>query len=110
MIGTPFESGNCCYAKYSLKENGHLKINNTEILEDGTTNTAIGSAYQTKKNPAALRLTFFWPFYGNYNVVETDYDDYSVVYSCSNYWLFHTEYAWILTRNANYDAENSDQI
>ena len=90
-----------------MKEDGNLKINNTMLLEDGSSNTAIGSAYQTKKNPAYLRLTFFWPFYGDYKVVETDYNDYAVVYSCSNYVFFHTDLAWILTRNNNYDAENA---
>ena len=87
-----------------------VKVNNTEILADGTYKSAIGKAYQTKKNPAALKVSFFGPFYGDYNVIETDYADYSVVYSCSNYWLFHTEFAWILTRNNNYDVETAGQL
>lgn len=105
--GIRFESGDCVYAKYSLRDDGKVKVNNTEILQDGKTNTAIGKAYQTKKNPAALKVSFFGPFYGDYNVIETDYADYSVVYSCQNYWLFHTEYAWILTREADYDVDTS---
>lgn len=36
----------------------------------------------------------------NYDVLETDYDEYSVVYSCQNLgkWFFKLEYAWILMR------------
>lgn len=106
----PFETGDCVYADYSLKEDGMVRVENTEILPDGEINNAIGKAYQTKKNPAYLRVSFFWIFYGDYKVIETDYSDYSVVYSCSNWGLAHYQYAWILTRNNNFKAGDSDQI
>ena len=36
---------------------------------------------------------------GNYNVLSTDYDNYSIVYSCSEPWYGgKTENVWILTR------------
>jgi len=34
----------------------------------------------------------------NYNVVDTDYDQYAVVYSCNNKLFFKSEILWILTR------------
>ena len=39
--------------------------------------------------------------WGNYDVVDTDYENYSVVYSCTNFLfgLYRSEYAWILTRS-----------
>lgn len=33
--GIPFESGDCVYAKYSFRDDGFVKVNNTEILQDG---------------------------------------------------------------------------
>ena len=38
----------------------------------------------------------------NYNILETDYDNYTIVYSCSNTWYgAKEENAWILTRTAD---------
>lgn len=41
----PFESGDCVYARYTLRDDGKVKVNNTEILPNGKINTAIGKAY-----------------------------------------------------------------
>lgn len=35
MKGTQFESGDCGWANYSLRENGHVKVVNTQILPNG---------------------------------------------------------------------------
>jgi len=34
----------------------------------------------------------------NYNVIETDYDQFSIVYSCNNYGFMKSEILWVLTR------------
>merc|ERR1712223_410936 len=34
----------------------------------------------------------------NYNVIDTDYDNFSIVYSCNNYGFLKSEILWILTR------------
>ncbi len=37
--------------------------------------------------------------YGDYQVLSTDYKNYAIVYSCSNFMnVFSLEYMWILTR------------
>ena len=41
-------------------------------------------------------------------MIATDYETYSVVYSCSNYVFFYTEDAWILAREATYDTIGSE--
>ncbi|XP_021344900.1 apolipoprotein D-like, partial [Mizuhopecten yessoensis] len=39
---------------------------------------------------------------GNYYVIDTDYDNYSIVYSCSDVYGFtHVELAWIMSRERN---------
>lgn len=49
-------------------------------------------------------VSFFnkpFPTKSNYNVIDTDYDNYSVVYSC---WpLAQYEFVWILSRNPQLD-------
>lgn len=44
--------------------------------------------------------------YGPYWVLETNYTDYSIVYSCTNVLhLFHFDFAWILARSPSLPAE-----
>ncbi|XP_001511412.2 apolipoprotein D [Ornithorhynchus anatinus] len=97
-----FEKGNCIQANYSMKENGKIKVINQEILPDGTVNQVEGEATQANLiEPAKLGVKFFWLMpSAPYWVLSTDYDNYSLVYSCTTYiWLFHVDYAWILARN-----------
>ncbi|XP_038605185.1 apolipoprotein D [Tachyglossus aculeatus] len=96
-----FEKGNCIQANYSMKENGKIKVINQEILPDGTVNQVEGEATQANLiEPAKLGVKFFWLMpSAPYWVLSTDYDNYSLVYSCTTYiWLFHVDYAWILAR------------
>jgi apolipoprotein D and lipocalin family protein len=85
-------------ANYSLRKNGVLNVVNKCILNNKE-KVASGRAYfKESKNIAALKVTFFWPFYGNYNVVYLD-DGY-------NYAIVHggsKEYLWILSRTKNLD-------
>ena len=41
------------------------------------------------------------PVDGDYEILDTDYDSYAVVYSCSQFLFFKYELGWILTREAN---------
>lgn len=46
-----------------------------------------------------------------YWVVSTDYENYSLVYSCTNIlWLFHIDYAWILSRAPDMHPETVEQL
>ena len=46
---------------------------------------------------------------GDYKVVDTDYDNYTVVFGCTGLGLFNIEYVWILTREASPDQSIIDQ-
>ena len=48
-------------------------------------------------------VKFWWYPEGNYQILDTDYEKYSVVYGCDNWpapWLpiVHTREAWLLSR------------
>ena len=45
----------------------------------------------------------------NYNVLSTDYDNYSLVYSCEDTWYGKFELLWILTRNTDDTAETIEE-
>lgn len=81
-----------------------------------TINPAMVEGNATFKDPATpnqLIVSFDIKFLGfsvfetmgDYNVLDTDYNNYSLVYSCSerSFWFFSlkTELAWFLTRSLN---------
>ena len=47
-----------------------------------------------------MKFSELQPFWGNYDLLETDYDSYAVIYSCTNLLggLYRTEYAFVLSR------------
>lgn len=80
-------------ATYALKENGDIKVTNRCIDEDGNIDIANGSAYAVNEDNNKLKVTFFWPFYGDYWILMLDKEyRYAVVGSPSR------EYLWILSR------------
>lgn len=93
----PFETG--CVgvtAEYSLKDNGDINVLNTchQDTLDGKVNVANGSAFiADKSTDAKLKVTFFWPFYGDYWILELGQDyEYAVVGSPDRKSL------WLLSR------------
>ncbi|XP_054168623.1 apolipoprotein D-like [Oppia nitens] len=62
----------------------------------------------------SVRYGFGVPFQGTYiTVVDTDFNDYAVLYSCTNSLLpgvFHTEYVWILSRDGTLSNPSRQNI
>lgn len=93
-----------CYkskAEYSLKENGDVRVLNTcrKGSPDGELKSAEGTAWiMDKGTNAKLKVRFFWPFSGDYWIIDLGEDyDYAVVGEPSR------EYLWILSRNPQMD-------
>ncbi|KGL81448.1 Apolipoprotein D [Tinamus guttatus] len=96
-----FEKGRCIQANYMQDENGKLKVINKELQSNGKFKEIEGEVtYMEVKEPAKMGISFNWftpsaPYW----VISTDYENYSLVYSCTNIiWLFHINYAWIMSR------------
>lgn len=84
-------------ATYSLREDGGVRVINQGVDKNGQASLAEGKAYFTgESNRAALKVSFFGPFYGGYNVAMLDPD-----YSMSLVIGPNTDYAWILARTPN---------
>ena len=85
-------------ADYSLESDGSVRVLNScrEGAVDGPAKSATGTAWiADTATSAKLRVTFFWPFYGDYWVLDHDTDyQWSIVGEPSG------RYLWVLSRTA----------
>lgn len=84
-------------AHYSMRPDGKIKVVNSGYKHtlDGKFSEAIGKAKipHPISEPAKLKVSFFWIFYGDYFVMELDEDyQWAVIGSASD------KYLWILSR------------
>ncbi|MBN2866394.1 MAG: lipocalin family protein [Thiotrichales bacterium] len=89
-------------ATYSMREDGGVKVVNRGVnVKTGEAKEAIGKAYFVEDaNIGRLKVSFFGPFYGGYNIAKLD-PDYSMALIIGP----SLDYAWILARNPNPSAE-----
>lgn len=95
-LNHPFERGlNQVTATYSKREDGGLKVVNRGFNEKKQRwQESVGKAYFTgPASRAALKVSFFGPFYGGYNVIALD-SDYQHALVCGP----NRDYLWILSR------------
>ncbi len=102
-----FETGDCVQVKYTKDSNGDVRVKNTQ-REPGYTavNYVIeGTGYTKNDRHPELYVKFFWFAGGDYQVVDTDYTNYAIVRSCSNYiyGIIRDEVFWILVRSVTPD-------
>ena len=68
---------------------------------------AKGRAYFVKdKTIGRLKVTFFWPFYGGYNIIALDKDNYSYAMVCGP----NRSYLWILAREKTLNSSVVDSL
>jgi len=102
-----FEKGlQCVTAEYRLKPNGKVAVINSGQKEDGKVKTAQGTArVPDSAVPGQLKVTFFWPFSGDYYVIDID-QDYTVALVGSP----SRDYLWILARTTTIDEEKYTEL
>ncbi|MEY3090202.1 MAG: hypothetical protein RL113_518 [Pseudomonadota bacterium] len=88
-------------ATYSMREDGGVKVINRGFhTEDDEWHEAEGKAYFVEDPKTAyLKVSFFGPFYGSYIVIDTDYENYTMI-SGPDY-----SYFWILARKPHLDQK-----
>jgi apolipoprotein D and lipocalin family protein len=86
-------------ATYSLMENGKIKVLNVCFTKEGKEKRAEGSAKVADEvTHSKLKVTFFWPFYCDYWIIDLDKEyQYAVVGEPSR------NYLWILSRTPQMD-------
>lgn len=89
-------------ASYSLRDDGGVKVINRGFDTDkGRWDKAVGKAYLVgEPNLGQLKVSFFGPFYGGYNVIALD-EDYQYAMVCGP----SLSYLWILARSPDLDAD-----
>jgi len=92
-------------AVYSLRADGTIEVLNS-CFRNGKTDVAKGKAWVADKTTnAKLKVSFFWPFRGDYWIIELGKDyDYAVVAGPSR------NYLWILARSSTMDKDLYDAI
>jgi apolipoprotein D and lipocalin family protein len=104
-----FERGcNCTTAEYEMTNKNYVKVTNTCLkgADFKTVSRAVGKAFVVKgSNNAKLKVQFFWPFRGNYWIIELA-DDYSYVVVGDP----SRQYLWILARQNKIEKSLYDAI
>ena len=95
-------------AQYTLEDDGTIKVLNSG-KRDGESISAEGSAHLKEPDAKPLtgefRVTFFWPFFADYRIIELAPDySYAVVTAGSR------DYFWILSRKPTMSKEQLDGI
>jgi apolipoprotein D and lipocalin family protein len=95
-------------ATYSLRNDGKIKVLNQGYKNtlDGELSVAEGKAkIPNKLEPAKLKVSFFWIFYAEYNVLELDENyQYAMIGSSS------PKYFWILCRTPQMDPATYEML
>ncbi|OMJ84669.1 hypothetical protein SteCoe_14192 [Stentor coeruleus] len=96
--------GECDVAQYSTSTTpGTIVVYNSEYKNNNWSSFK-GSATCESSDPAHCSVTFFKEATpGDYRIVETDYTNYSVVFSCMGNGLGHDMWAWILARSQSFN-------
>lgn len=113
-----FENGSDILARYGSdpQHPERITVTNLQSLDNGKIDTITGYAVRRKDTAPASDLQIRFNFFlrGRYQIIRTDYDTFSIVYSshCLFFGLIKREYCWILARKRNLlqDIQLIDQL
>ena len=95
-------------ASYSLRDDGGVTVVNKGFKADKNEwKEAIGKAYfMSDPDIGRLKVSFFGPFYGGYNIIELDHENYQYALICGP----DRSYLWILSRTKKMDHAILDRL
>lgn len=98
----------CITATYSLRKDGRITVLNKGhlIADPKKTTTSRGTAFiPDPASPAKLKVQFFWPFRGNYWIMELDEN-----YRYAMVGEPRLRYLWILSREKKMDDSTFEML
>ena len=95
-------------ADYSLRDDGSLRVLNRGYDPvKQRWKEAEGKAYFIESSDVGrLKVSFFGPFYGGYNIIELDHEAYTYAMVCGP----DTSYLWILSRQPELDERIVERL
>lgn len=95
-------------AEYSLREDGGIRVVNRGFdVETGKWEEAVGKAYFVEEpDVGRLKVSFFGPFYGAYNIIALDKQAYSYAMVAGP----TRSYLWILSRTKRLDQDVQERL
>ena len=89
-------------AEYGLRDDGGVRVLNSGYdAAQKRRRSAEGKAYFIESpDIGRLKVSFFGPFYGAYNIIALDKTDYRYVMIAGN----NTDYLWIMARTPNLET------
>jgi apolipoprotein D and lipocalin family protein len=95
-------------ANYSRNSDGSIKvINRGYDSQKKEWKEAEGKAkFVGEPTVGKLKVSFFGPFYGSYNIIELDKEGYTYTLVCSN----NRSYLWILARDKNLEKDIIERL
>lgn len=93
---------------YSLRDDGGIDvINRGYDWREEKWEQAGGRGYFVEgPDVGRLKVTFFWPFYGGYNIIRLDHENYRYALVCGS----TRSYLWILARQPSLDQSIIDEL
>ncbi|PSN44494.1 Apolipoprotein D [Blattella germanica] len=100
----------CTSLTFSTKPSGSMKVTVKSIGRlTGSPSVSLGTAVPIKNGSAQLdyrvdtkfppAVSRMMPGSGRYLVLDTDYDNYAILWSCSNMGLMYSDQIWVLGRD-----------
>ena len=88
-------------AQYGDRAEGGVSVENTQYWPGEDRYEDIqGYALANNWFPGWINVFFFFDFGADYRVIDTDYDSYAIIYSCTQYGpVTYPEYSWLLVRS-----------
>jgi apolipoprotein D and lipocalin family protein len=105
-----FEEGlTCVKATYTLRPDGTITVQNEGVKEDDRSrkkNIEGKARVPDAADPARLKVTFFWPFSGDYQIIGLD----TVGYQYALVGNPSRKFLWILAREKSLDENTISQL